>query len=78
MLTYLGTCSIQTMESYALINKDFKKDRVVCFSLAHMLIYTFFLYATRVVADTSFNPVICFVKIIKGTFSVQTVNFIII
>lgn len=73
VLTYLGTCSVQTMEDYAKKYPAFKPDRVVCFSLAHMLIYTFFIYASNIVAECCFNPVICFVKIIQGRFTVKTV-----
>ena len=73
-MTYLGTCSIQTMDDYAKKNVNFAKDTVVCSSLAHMMIYSFFYYAGRNVADVSFNPVISFVKIIHGRFSVMTVR----
>lgn len=74
ILTYLGTCSVQNMENYSKIVPSFKRDRVVCFSLAHMLIYTFFIYGSNISAECCFNPVISFVKIIQGRFTMVTVS----
>lgn len=74
ILTYLGTCSVQNMENYSKIVPSFKRDRVVCFSLAHMLIYTFFIYGSNISAECCFNPVISFVKIVQGRFTMATVG----
>jgi len=72
-ITLLGTCSIQNNESFAAEYPSFKQDKVVCFAIVNMLVYSFFHYASNISAECSFNPVITFVKMVQGRFDLKTV-----
>ena len=62
------------MNKVAANNKDFHKDKVVCYGLAHFMIYSFFFYATSNVAKCTFNPVISFVRMTQGLYSLGAVS----
>lgn len=70
----MGACANIVTNAEAAKSKDFAPDQVVCFALVNMMVYSFFLYSTRAVADCSFNPMICMVKMIKGKFDIITVT----